>query len=192
MIKAIVFDFFGVLYKDAFWDYVQKNIEDYAKHDADIRQLARGVNDGSLTNEEFVAKVAEKTGDHYAQAFASIYEQQAGVNTELLQLIDRLHAGYKTGLLTNANGPWMRQTLNKYKLYPFFDEVVISGEEHAIKPEPEIYGIMLGRLGLEPEEAVFIDDGADNAVGAQAIGMHGLHYTGFATLHEQLKELGIG
>ncbi|HVU72192.1 MAG TPA: HAD family phosphatase [Mycobacteriales bacterium] len=97
-------------------------------------------------------------------------------------------AGFKTALLSNSWG-------NEYpreRWHELFDETVISGEVGMRKPEPEIYRLVAERLGVTPEECVFVDDIATNIRGAVAVGMVGVHHTDVdATLAELEVLLGI-
>jgi putative hydrolase of the HAD superfamily len=97
-------------------------------------------------------------------------------------------AGLKTALLSNSWG-------NEYpreRWHELFDETVISGEVGMRKPEPEIYLLVAERLGVTPQECVFVDDIATNIRGAAAVGMVGVHHTDVdATLAELEVLLGI-
>jgi FMN phosphatase YigB (HAD superfamily) len=55
-----------------------------------------------------------------------------------------------------------------------------------VKPEPEFYRVCLSRLGVSPEECLFLDDSAVNAEGARAIGIHAVI---FHSAHEAAVEL---
>jgi putative hydrolase of the HAD superfamily len=91
-------------------------------------------------------------------------------------------AGVATGLLSNSWG-------NEYPRdgWPeMFDTVVISGEVGLRKPEPAIYRLTAERLGLPPEQCVFVDDLRPNVQGASAVGMVGVHHV---TPEETLEEL---
>ena len=58
---------------------------------------------------------------------------------------------------------------------------MISGEVGLRKPDPEIYRLAAERIGLPPEQIVFVDDLAANVRGAAAVGMVGVHHTDLAT-----------
>lgn len=78
--------------------------------------------------------------------------------------------GYKLAILTNnvkEFGPYWRATVP----IELFDVVVDSCEEGIRKPDPEIYLRTAKRLMVEPKACVFLDDGAENCKGAEAVGM---------------------
>ena len=49
-------------------------------------------------------------------------------------------------------------------------------KEGVLKPDPRIYQRVLARVGVAPEQAVFIDDFPRNIAGAEAAGLHGIHF----------------
>ena len=80
------------------------------------------------------------------------------------------------------------------QLWPFldaFDGVVVSGEVKTLKPRPEIFQILFERHDLTPAECLFIDDVPANVAGAEAVGMHGHHFTSPQRLRADLEAAGI-
>lgn len=89
----------------------------------------------------------------------------------LTELRDR---SYKIGLITNSLFPIsMRETeLREYQITPFLDVRIASGDVGVIKPHPEIYNVVLERLGIDAESAVFVGDWPEfDIAGANAVGM---------------------
>ena len=73
-----------------------------------------------------------------------------------------------------------------------FDGVVISAEEGIHKPQPEIFLLGAERIGLAPEDCVFVDDLRENCDGAEAVGMTPvLHRGAESTLPELERLLGV-
>lgn len=66
---------------------------------------------------------------------------------------------------------------------------MISGEVGLHKPQPEIYRLACERLGIEPAEAVFVDDLRENVEGAEAVGMTGVLHRDTAATLARLDEL---
>jgi epoxide hydrolase-like predicted phosphatase len=108
--------------------------------------------------------------------FLEQYWSADDVNWELLDFIRLLHPRYKVGLLSNA---WddLRQTLHeRWNIDGLFDEMIISAKEKMVKPDPRIFHLALERLGVQPEEAIFIDDIAENVEAARREGMLAIQY----------------
>ena len=70
-----------------------------------------------------------------------------------------------------------------------FDSVVVSADIGMIKPQPGIYKRALQDLGVEAEEAVFIDDAGVNVDGAKAVGMQAILYENLAQLRQDLDKI---
>lgn len=97
--------------------------------------------------------------------------------------------GIRTALLSNSWG----NTYPRDAWSGMFDEIVISGEVGLRKPEPEIFHLAADRLGLRPEECVFIDDLELNIHGARALGMTVIHHSSYADTRRRLESyFGIG
>lgn len=76
-------------------------------------------------------------------------------------------------------------------LFASFRDVVVSGEEKLLKPDPAIYRLALDRFGLEGPDALFVDDRLENIEGAQAVGIKGHHFCDSEILRGELMELGL-
>jgi 2-haloacid dehalogenase len=77
---------------------------------------------------------------------------------------------------------------------PVFDrfrDVLVSGAEKLVKPDPAIYRLALKRFGLAPGEGLFIDDRLENVRGGAAEGFPGHHFTGVAALRTRLVAEGL-
>ena len=72
-----------------------------------------------------------------------------------------------------------------------FRDIVVSGREKLLKPDPAIYRLALDRFGLAPREALFVDDRPINVHGAEAVGMRGHVFTGADDLRRRLEAEGL-
>ena len=66
-----------------------------------------------------------------------------------------------------------------------------SGRKPLIKPDPEIYKLLLSRYSLQPADCIFIDDNPTNIAAAQTIGIHAIPFTNCPDLRKQLAELQL-
>lgn len=78
---------------------------------------------------------------------------------------------------------------NTFTFLPYVDGKVVSGYVKHVKPEPEIYTILLNTYGLKPEECVFLDDRADNVEAARKMGIHSILFEGFEAANQALERL---
>jgi 2-haloacid dehalogenase len=67
-----------------------------------------------------------------------------------------------------------------------FRDIVVSGQVKLLKPDPAIYFLALDRFGLQPAEALFIDDRQINVEGARAVGMRAHLFVDADELRERL------
>lgn len=90
------------------------------------------------------------------------------------------NGGMRVAVLTNMSSAFARDRFrpNYPAVVALADEIVVSGEEHEVKPHPAIYRIMERRLGLAPGEILFFDDREDNVEGARACGWNAAVFTG--------------
>ena len=94
--------------------------------------------------------------------------------------------------ITNFSGEFFRAFAPLHpELFGRFRDIVVSGDEKLIKPDPAIYALALARFGLQGPEAAFVDDREDNVAAANDAGMRGLLFTGAATLRGELEGLGL-
>ena len=71
-----------------------------------------------------------------------------------------------------------------------FDIAVISGHVGAVKPDRRIYEILFERVGLGPEDLLFIDNSPANVRAAEALGMATIHYRPGIDLERELAARG--
>lgn len=142
------------------------------------------------------------TLDHWRSVLASLgleesklQEVQAGfwggdrLDRELIDLLRSLRGRYRTALLSNA---WddLRQVLTeRWGISDAFDEVIISAEVGLAKPDPRIYHLTAQRLGVEPQQAVFVDDMPRNVQAAREQGMHAIQFIDSAQTRRDLAAL---
>lgn len=85
-------------------------------------------------------------------------------------------AGYRLGLLTNNVKEFGDHWRATFPVDELFEVVVDSSDVGMRKPEREIYLLTCDRLAIEPHEAVFVDDNAENVAAARALGMRTVHF----------------
>jgi len=94
------------------------------------------------------------------------YSWYEDVNTWL----PRWSAAMKMGMLSDAM-PSFRHVVNSHPCHDLFHALVISTEIGAGKPDAKMYLTAAERLGVAPEECLFVDDREGNLRGAMAVGM---------------------
>jgi len=95
---------------------------------------------------------------------------------ELHDFIGKLRPRFKTGLLNNTWSETRKETDERFHLLDVFDVLVYSAEVHLAKPDPRIFYLALEWLGVQPQEAIFVDDFPANIEAAKALGIHGVRF----------------
>jgi 2-haloacid dehalogenase len=93
--------------------------------------------------------------------------------------------------ITNWHQDKFRETRARYPFLGLFRDIVVSGDEGLVKPDREIFQLLLDRNGLSAGDCLFIDDSPRNVEGAAAAGMKAHHFTGPGSLHSALVAQGI-
>jgi 2-haloacid dehalogenase len=76
-------------------------------------------------------------------------------------------------------------------IFDHFGDIIVSGVEKIVKPDPAIYALALERFGLEPGEAIFVDDNIDNVISARANGFVAHHFKDATALRNELTEYDL-
>ena len=100
--------------------------------------------------------------------------------------------GVRTAMLSNMGVELAEYIRRDRPLEAWFDAVVVSGEVRCVKPDRHIYRLCLARLDVEPPQALFVDDRADNIAAAARFGMRTVHFTGDGSMAELRAAVGKG
>jgi len=89
------------------------------------------------------------------------------IDPESLPLLEVLKNKKSLALITNFDHPpYIYSVLSDYKLAKYFESITISGEIGFKKPDPQIFHITLKKMGLGPDEVVYIGDSKEDIEGA--------------------------
>jgi 2-haloacid dehalogenase len=98
---------------------------------------------------------------------------------------------HKIYALTNWSAESFPVAFQMFDFLQWFDGIVVSGVEKTRKPFPDIYHLLLNRYNLKASETLFIDDNMVNVKGAEAAGIHALHFETPQKLRDDLIALGL-
>lgn len=186
MIKAVIFDCFGVLCTDG-WLPLKRQ---YFGHDKALFEQAGDLNKqvdaGMASYQDFIAEIADMAGITVVEVRRRIEANPP--NEELFTTIRRIKADYKIGLLSNAGANWLPDIFSQDHLQ-LFDAVALSYETGASKPHVQAYQTIADRLGVSMDECVFIDDQPAFCDAAEANGMKAIVYRTPEQLNAELNDL---
>lgn len=187
MIRAILFDCFGVLVTDVL-ELIRKEARSTDPQGAsEIDGLVRSANLGILSRDESNKRVAEILGITVEQYRSRITEGEVR-DEKLFEYILELKKQYKTAMLSNISKESLQRRFTDTELNKYFDVVVTSGEVGFVKPSAEIYEIAADRLGLRCDECLFVDDRERFVEGAKAVGMQSFVYEDFTQFRSELEK----
>lgn len=98
--------------------------------------------------------------------------------------------GYGIYLLSNASVDLPRY-FGRIPGSEYFDGRIVSADWKLLKPQPELYQILLREYGLKAEECFFVDDLFINVEAAVLVGMSGTVFRGAEALRRSLREAGV-
>lgn len=108
------------------------------------------------------------------------------------EIVEELAAsGVPLFAITNFGAEFWEGFRPTQPIFDHFRDIIVSGVEKMVKPDPAIYHLALSRFNLSPGEAIFVDDNLANVVSAQGNGFGGHHFTDAVTLRVRLVELGL-
>ena len=111
------------------------------------------------------------------------------LDENLVEYLRTLRANYRTALLSNAWDDLRGMVESRWKIADVFDEIIISAAVGVAKPDPRIYRITIERLGVAPQESVFVDDFIENVEAARAAGLYAIHFQDSDQARIELKTL---
>ncbi len=114
-----------------------------------------------------------------------------GFRPDVLAFIKTLKKRYKLGLLSNNIEDWLEESIENHKLASVFDVIVTSYGSKKAKPDPAIYAEAVEKLGVTPEACVFIDDKMTNVLAAQQAGMKGIQFKDLEQLKKELAAMSV-
>jgi epoxide hydrolase-like predicted phosphatase len=187
-VKAFIFDFGGVLYRnpDMYWMrrwQKRLGLQDDAMVNAFLvapeeNPYMIDVMSGKTSEDELYHIAAERY--HVSLPIIRYIRRKAfskkRENSEMVRFMSDLRPRFKTAILSNASDGARKVFTETFGLHECVDTMIISAEEGMIKPDERIYWLALDRLGVRPEETVFLDDRRVNVEAAQRLGMHAVQF----------------
>lgn len=197
MVEAVIFDFGRVI-------SAQKPESLFRRYERELGLSPGTINDIMFENEEWKqALVGRMTADEYwgatgprlglntgqeIEGFRRRYHADERINDHVRRIIRGLQGRYKLAVCSNWHsglGRW----LEEWEMDRLFDVVFCSGDEGVAKPDAQAYRITLARLGIEPSQAVFIDDAQENVDGASLCGLKAVLFTSGPALEAVLSTM---
>ncbi|MBN1215836.1 MAG: HAD-IA family hydrolase [Candidatus Lokiarchaeota archaeon] len=204
-IKVILFDLGGVLINIDFFNFKQlllkfkntnkrKEILDQ-EYELIFKKYHQGLISDTIFYEEICAifNIEEQTlskSFFFKEFNKIILNLNEGVFIILKKITEKKR--YNLICLSNINSSHLNILKKKFRgLLVYFNELVFSNEYHSVKPDQEIYKIIVQKTQCIPGEILLIDDSIENIEVAKKIGFQGILYKNINDLLDKLYNFGI-
>lgn len=195
MIKNIIFDLGKVLVSFHPEKFINENVEE--KYREDFYRVVFGgqawadLDRGTLEYSDAVKMFSEEL-PQCAEQIKSLFDRKIidciSPIEDNVEIMKSLKGKYNLYILSNFHYPAFDNVFQNWEFFKYFDGKIVSGHCKLLKPEKEIYELLLNTYSLVPEECLFIDDVKANIEGAQKCGINGIQLTSPELLKEVLKE----
>lgn len=199
MIKNIIFDIGNVL-ADFRWRemLLDKGFEaDMVERIAQASVLTpvwREYDRGVWTDEEVMKGFIQndpEIEDELRCAYADFYNMVT-IRDYAIPWVEELKAkGYHVFYLSNYPHKAEVDCPEALAFIPHMDGGILSYRDRVVKPDAEIYKLLLSRYGLVAEECVFMDDTLENVEAAEKLGIYGIHFTTKEAAEAELAKMGV-
>lgn len=198
MIKAILFDFGGVIAEEGFREGLKALARQQGLDESQIFQAGMdavyesGWVKGRGSEHDFWQIMAQKTGLRGdPEVMREAILERFRIRPAMLALVDNLRRrGYLVGLLSDQT-EWLDELDRRHGIYSHFDKLYISYRLGKGKRNPSLFQEITQDLDFLPEQILFIDDSPDNIQRAREFGWQGIVFTDEDTLSDQLRKLGV-
>ena len=198
MYKNVIFDLGNVLLDFSPREYLKSKVSD-DKLEEVFKAIFNSeewimLDRGTITEKEAINNIISRNSTYINEinlAFENWYDILRPIEESINILISLKENGYKIYYLSNFHELAFVEVTKKNSFFEIFDGGVVSYEEKLIKPEEEIYNLVLDRYNLNPSETIFIDDTKVNVDGANCVGITGILFKDAENLREELKSLGM-
>ncbi len=199
MVEAVVFDVGRVLFQWQLRALFEKLIDDPAEREFILAEVVTErwhfEHDAGRPLAEMVPERIALFPEHapLIEAYASRFNETiAGPVPGSLAIVDELHArAMPLYAITNFGAEFWDGFRPTQPVFDLFREIVVSGKERLVKPDPAIFALAAARFGHAPQAMLFIDDNRANIDGARACGWQAHHFTDAPSLRADLEERGL-
>ena len=194
MVKAIVFDFGGVLAEEGFKEGMRaigkKNGLEPDVFYAVASELVyqTGYVTGMADESEFWNAVRKKTGiigDD--EELRSEILRRFILRSVMLEYVEKLRSsGFITAILSDQTN-WLEEINQETSLFGRFDYIFNSFRLKKGKGDPSVFEDICSAMGLRPNEVLFIDDNIENVRRALGAGLKAFHFRHIGSFEDEIS-----
>ncbi len=196
MIKAVVFDFGGVLAEEGFREGLKAIARKNGLPPEEFFSLANelvyatGYLLGRARERDFWQAIREKTGiKSDDEGLREELLQRFLLRPEMLDVVKKLKdKGFIVAILSDQTD-WLDELNRRRPFFHLFDHVFNSYHIHKGKRDPSVFVDICKKMGIAPEEVLFVDDNGGNIDRARSQGLETIHFKGIEDFIRKIKEL---
>ncbi|WFA06193.1 HAD family hydrolase [Bacillus sp. HSf4] len=179
MIKAVIFDFDGLILDTETHDYEVLQ-EIFQEHGSDLPMSVWGKVIGTAAGFKpfhYLEEQIQKKLDHEEltkmrqERFVKRMENEKARPGVEAYLSAAKELGLKVGLASSSDYKWVSQHLKQLGLYDDFECIRTADDVEEVKPNPELYLQTAECLGVKPEECIAFEDSVNGSTAAKRAGM---------------------
>jgi len=195
MIKVIIFDYGGVLSMHGrihpfFKKWATKLNKDPVKGEAALYENWVKASANEINSKLFWKRLAD-----FLEIDQEIVRSKTlkyfGFRDNVFALVKKLKKKYKMALLSNQIEDWLEEVMKEKNFKEVFDVIVTSYGSKLRKPDIRIFKEIIKKLGVKPEECIYVDDLERNIPPAKELGMKTILFKDYKQLKRELKKFGI-
>ena len=180
MIKALVFDFDGLIVDTEVPIFrVWQRIYRERGQELPLERWLTIIGTASGPFEPVIdlgQKTGQKLDEPEIKELERLYYQEATAIQQLLPgvldyLVGARTLGLKTAVASSSTRKWVMDHLGRFGIVGQFDAIVCREDVKRTKPDPELYRTALQRVGVEPAEAIALEDSSNGVHAAKAAGL---------------------
>lgn len=190
MIKAIVFDYVGVIAPSGISSLLKAKYGENSPIITELNQYSNKWDLGEINYEEYNQLLSKITKTPVELIWDTFFKNIKPF-PEVIDLIKKLKKNYKIFLLSNNFSPNLKKIMKNQNIENLFDEIIISSDYHLKKPQQEFFNLMLSIGKISASEAIFIDDRLENTDAANNLGIKSFQFIDAATLQKDLTSIDI-
>ena len=201
MIRAVIFDFGGVLAEEGFREGMKAigrrkglDPEVFYKISSEL-VYHTGYVTGERDERFFWNTLRERTGiEGEDRDFREEILKRFRLRAEMMRLVDKLKSSGLTVAILSDQTNWLDELDRRTPFHAHFDYVFNSFHLKKTKKDPSIFRDVCATLDLRPEEALFVDDNPGNTERAGSQGLKTIQFSGvgqFQTEIGKFVERGI-
>lgn len=196
-IENVIFDLGGVLIQWNPQKIVSTFTDDFSLQQLLLKEVFYhqdwlDLDKGILTEPEAAAKIAERASLNVQVIFdLFVTTKQLFIQiSQTVELLEAMHAhGIKLYVLSNMSKESYIYLRKTHTFFDYFDNILISGHEKLMKPDPKIFALICNRFDISPSNTLFIDDMEDNITVAKNFGLTAIQFTQEASCYKSIRKI---